>query len=55
MQIKNFQNPLNLVALKSIEIISGDIQNYAFYDCINLTSVIIGDDVINIGEDAFQF
>ena len=42
-------------SLKSVTITGGNILYGAFYNCSSLTSVVIGDSVTSIGEDAFSY
>ena len=41
-------------SLKKVTITGGNIGSYAFYDCDSLTSVVIGDSVTSIVNDAFR-
>ena len=40
-------------SLKTVTVIGGNILRGAFYNCSNLTSVVIGENVTGIGSDAF--
>ncbi len=40
-------------SLKTVEIIGGNIGDYAFSHCENITEIIVGDKVTNIGKSAF--
>ena len=43
------------VSLKKVTVTGGKIGNYAFYNCSNLTSVVIGNGVTTIGAYAFAY
>lgn len=42
-------------SLKSVTVTGGNILRGAFYNCKNLTDIVLGSNIVNIGESAFHF